>query len=423
MRTPIEEAAAAVGRDIEARLPALTTVMTDWFVEVIPEFRHDDSVRRLMVASTGANLATIVGLLVHRIPEEQIGVPAAAAEYARRFAQQDLSLEALLRAYRLGEHMFDQWAIEVLRREAPTGCDPLEVLALVSRRANRYIDQVIEGLIGIYDAERRRWTTRSGADLAARVRMVLETEPLSLAAARELLGIPVEGWHRAAVVWSPEPAGTGHDGTNHDDAALQAGARALGAASSRPPLTVLADSHTLWAWHSGPDVPPLDTALVRASLPPGLRVALGAPARGLEGFRSSLAEALLARDVAGTDEDRAAVTEFDDVALAALMTDRSADVRRWVDRVLGGLAGDDPALRPLRETLQVYLATGGSYTQAAAQLHMHKNTVLYRVRRAEEVRGRPLDDDRLAVEVALGIRRLLAGRLRPRAEEARAAVG
>lgn len=43
----------------------------------------------------------------------------------------------------------------------------------------------------------------------------------------------------------------------------------------------------------------------------------------------------------------------------------------------------------------------GSYTEAAARLHLHKNTVHYRVRKAEEIRGRTLVDGRLDVEVAL----------------------
>ena len=49
-----------------------------------------------MVASTSSNLVAIVGMLAHSIPIEQITVQAAAAEYARRFAQHNLSLEALL---------------------------------------------------------------------------------------------------------------------------------------------------------------------------------------------------------------------------------------------------------------------------------------------------------------------------------------
>jgi len=398
---------AAVARDIDARLPGLTVEMTDWFAEVIPEFRHDETVRRLMVASTSANLTEIVDMLAHSIPLEQIAVPAAAAEYARRFAQHELSLEALLRAYRLGEQMFGQWALASLRRlgfhDSPC---VLDAVAELSGRTNRYIDQVIEALIDIYETERRRWTTRSGAGQATRVRMVLETEHLSDEAASELLGIPMSAWHRAAVVWTPAPA----DAT-FDDAVLQGGARVLQEASGRSPLTVLADSRTLWVWLSAVEPPPLDLDLLRARTPARLRIALGAPSRGLDGFRGSLTEARRARTVAETAEDRPVVTDFDDVAVAALLTDHSGDLRHWVDRVLPGLTGDDPGIRQLRETLRVFLECNGSYTQAAARLHLHKNTVHYRVRKAEDLRGRPVGVDRLEVEVALRAVAQLRGRL------------
>ena len=46
-------------------------------------------------------------------------------------------------------------------------------------------------------------------------------------------------------------------------------------------------------------------------------------------------------------------------------------------------------LGQLRDTVRVFPDCGGSYTQAAARLHLHKNTVHYRVRKAEELRGRP----------------------------------
>jgi DNA-binding PucR family transcriptional regulator len=68
--------------------------------------------------------------------------------------------------------------------------------------------------------------------------------------------------------------------------------------------------------------------------------------------------------------------------------------------VLGALAADDPGARQLRDTVRVFVDCDGSYTQAAARLHLHKNTVHYRVRKAEELRGRPLAGDRLDVEVS-----------------------
>ena len=46
-------------------------------------------------------------------------------------------------------------------------------------------------------------------------------------------------------------------------------------------------------------------------------------------------------------------------------------------------------------------AAAASYKLAAEELAMHFNTVKYRVGRAEARRGRPIAEDRLAVELAL----------------------
>jgi DNA-binding PucR family transcriptional regulator len=376
------------------------------FVEVIPEFRHDETVRALMVASTSSNLSAIVDLLAHSIPAEQITVPPAAAEYARRFAQHSLSLEALLRAYRLGENRFMQWAIAALDR---IGGVPTEVaLAAVSelsRRTNSYIDQVVEGLIEIYETERRRWSSRTGAARAAQVRVVLETDSLSEAAAHQLLGMPLAGWHRAAIAWLPA------DGPK-DDGLLQVAARLFSeAAGHGVPLTMLADERTLWAWVRHPAPSEIDLARLRdgvAATRGGLRMALGAQGSGLAGFRGSLREATRARAVAETTDDAGlAVVSFDDVAVTALLTHQWDDLQRWVARVLGDLGGDAPGCRELRETVRVFLESSSSYTQAAGLLHLHKNTVYYRVRKAEELRGRPLTEARLDVEVALRAATLL----------------
>jgi hypothetical protein len=83
------------------------------------------------------------------------------------------------------------------------------------------------------------------------------------------------------------------------------------------------------------------------------------------------------------------------VALAGLLVDRRDAVRLWVQRMLGELARDDERIALLRHTVQVLLEANGSYTEAAARMHVHKNTVLYRLRKAEELLGRPVTDDRL----------------------------
>ncbi len=52
-------------------------------------------------------------------------------------------------------------------------------------------------------------------------------------------------------------------------------------------------------------------------------------------------------------------------------------------------------------TLRVFLQENGSYKSAAERLVLHKNTVQYRVRKAEESMRRPVVQDRLRIELAL----------------------
>jgi DNA-binding PucR family transcriptional regulator len=69
--------------------------------------------------------------------------------------------------------------------------------------------------------------------------------------------------------------------------------------------------------------------------------------------------------------------------------------------MLTDLATDDENQARLRDALRVFLTSGGNYKTTAEQLMLHKNTVQYRIRKAEESLGRPLDQNRLGVELAL----------------------
>ena len=71
----------------------------------------------------------------------------------------------------------------------------------------------------------------------------------------------------------------------------------------------------------------------------------------------------------------------------------------WARR--SATSGGIGAQRGTARTARVFLRTGGSYTAAADELFLHRNSVQYRVRQAEELRGRPFTDGRLDVELAL----------------------
>jgi DNA-binding PucR family transcriptional regulator len=59
---------------------------------------------------------------------------------------------------------------------------------------------------------------------------------------------------------------------------------------------------------------------------------------------------------------------------------------------LGPLATGEPASSRLRAALLAVIAPHGGVAAAARELGVHRNTVLQRVRRAEELRGRPVTE-------------------------------
>ncbi len=396
MSADVDRTIRDVAGRVKADLDRLTAEMTAMFTEVIPEFRHDEEVRRLMIASTASNLTAILDMLMLSISRSDITVPPAAAEYARRFAQHGMSLEALLRAYRLGEHMFMQQTITILRHSEAGSDLALETTGRIALLVNSYIDQVIEGVIDIYESERRRWDARSDSTRAAQIRAVLDTADLDLAAAEQMLAASLRGWHLAAIVWVGTPAPATTD-------LLRAGAAMLAAATGKNPLMVSVDEQNCWGWISSAGKPSLDAGQLERDLrrKPGIRVAIGDPGAGLAGFRQTFRDAQLARNLASVAGPTGPLTLHSRVALASLLVDHLPDTKAWVRRVLGDLMRDDETTARLRETVQTYLDARGSLTDAAARMHVHKNTVHYRIRRAEEVLGHPLTVNRLEIEVAL----------------------
>ena len=180
-------------------------------------------------------------------------------------------------------------------------------------------------------------------------------------------------------------------------------ARALG--SMDRPLFVPCDGTTGWAWVGlGGDGAPAthELAAVLAKAPAPVSMAVGAVSRGVDGFRRTHRQALSAQTVAVTAGSTGSrLTSFSDVAPIALMCPDVDSLRAWVGETLGPLAVMSERNRGLRETARVFLDSGGSFTAAADQLFLHRNTVQYRVRQAEEVRGRPFADNRFEVELAL----------------------
>jgi purine catabolism regulator len=83
---------------------------------------------------------------------------------------------------------------------------------------------------------------------------------------------------------------------------------------------------------------------------------------------------------------------------------KSEGAQRVTRDVLGSLITyDEKKSRELTHTLAVYLAAGGNASAAARELHLNRHSLLYRLRRIEELTGRDLNlhDDRFLLGLAL----------------------
>jgi purine catabolism regulator len=99
-------------------------------------------------------------------------------------------------------------------------------------------------------------------------------------------------------------------------------------------------------------------------------------------------------------------TAFSDLGLYRLLyaLQPMPELTSYREDVLGRLRLKDRG-GVLMQTLAAYLATNGSPTDAAERLHLHRNTVLYRLGRIEDLLGVDLRDAevRLALHLALKI--------------------
>jgi DNA-binding PucR family transcriptional regulator len=400
----VAKAAATIVSNLEDRRDDIICSTQDYLVTEIAELRGDTLLLQLLRDTVSSNIDTFFSAVRHRIPIEHIEPPAAAVEYARRLAQREVSANALVRAYRLGHQAVLKTALEEIRASELDPKLSLSVYELIASISFDYIDRISQRVVAIYQDERDRWLERRNTLRALMVRKLLSGADVDVDAMTTAIRYPLKQIHLALVVWCPE--------SEHGDelASMERFvhklAESIGARDS--PLFIFVDHVTGWAWipllgSAASDTPSRIRAFAKA-MPDAPCIAAGNPLPGIEGFRRSHQQAQDARTVVtapGTKVPRVIAASDPGLAVAALVADNAGAAAAWVGEVLGPLASRTDGDERLRETMRVFLRTGSSYKAAAEELHLHVNSVKYRVQRAVERRGRPILDDRLDVEVAL----------------------
>lgn len=88
----------------------------------------------------------------------------------------------------------------------------------------------------------------------------------------------------------------------------------------------------------------------------------------------------------------------------------SGELAEFVERTLAPLRADSRTGDILIETLDAFFACNGNVSRAKEILHLHRNSLIYRLARAHALLGHDLDDPelRLALQLAIKGRRILA---------------
>jgi DNA-binding PucR family transcriptional regulator len=387
--------AAEIATAVSRRAAEVSEDIYKLILREIPELSDDRAVVGLLASSVDSNVVTVLQMLQHQIDLAAVRAPASAVEYARRLAQRGTSLTALLRAYRIGHTRFSDWLIKELADRRVNAETTTETVQSVTRLVAGYIDQTSEEIVTAYTQERENWLRNRSTVRAARIRDLLSGARVEVSAAEAILGYRLRQYHVGVVCWTDGVADAGDEIARLEREVGHVAQSAGGGA----PVFRPRDESSAWAWLPLGIRDRFDATTAGPGA--GIHFAFGDPVKGVAGFRLTHQQAIAAQAVALAGGSPPPAVAYGEVAPVAMMLGSADLLVTWVRSTLAGLAADDEHHARLRETLLVFLDTAGSYKATAERLMLHKNTVQYRIRKAEESLGRPVAQDRQHVELAL----------------------
>ncbi|MFC4606193.1 PucR family transcriptional regulator [Rhodococcus kronopolitis] len=406
---------------MEAQSDELAARLVDRLTSEISEAR-DPMLTSMQAAVTADSLDSIRQMLQHGLEATRTDAPSTAIQYSRRLAQRGVAPSAMERANRLTGEIFLRWCLEQLELLTDDAAVVSQAAVLIMADAAAYGDRVAQQLAAVYEDERRLSLRRTSAAQEACLADLLAGRVTDTEDAERTLGYRLGQRHLGLVVWSDRPDVT-DDELGYLERSVLGLAERIGCVGR--PLFVPRGGSAAWVWmplRAAVDIAALAPIVAGWDLP--VKVAVGAVSDGVEGFGRTHRQALQAQLVAQISERPGpSVTSIAEVGPIALMCADLNATRAWVRDVLGPLGVDDPASARLRETVRVFLAAGSSFTATAEQLNMHKNSVVYRIRKAEEQRGRRLREGRLDLEIALALCHWLGAAVLAPAAEAPAPTG
>ncbi|MBF8723181.1 helix-turn-helix domain-containing protein [Pseudomonas guariconensis] len=317
-------------------------------------------------------------------------VSADMVDTARELARRGLS-ELLMNVARSTQNAaWDLW----MKMAFSLTQDPAllaEFLEVSSRSISTFIDSNMRVVTQIILEEKSAQAHDDPIDKRSLVSRLLDGRDVDAEQFGRRLGYSLAQRHHACLVWSETP--------DAEIRPLEDMARALAQLTGTvAPLIVFAGPATLWAWCNA--AKPLDLYLLQgvARQFPKIRAAIGSAGAGMNGFRRSHLEALTTQRLMGRLAGSPAVATIDQVRMVSLMTQDARAARQFVLSTLGRLATEPTVLQ---HSLHAFLANGCNITQTAEVLGTHRNTLLRRLERAQDLLPVPLADHRIQIAAAL----------------------
>ncbi|SDF63446.1 PucR C-terminal helix-turn-helix domain-containing protein [Blastococcus aurantiacus] len=371
------------------QLDAMTDRMVDVLSRTEPAYRDliagsEEELRRSTRDNLEHGLLALVGAPVADRPALH-----GAREIGRRRATQGIPLEAVLRAYRLGGQV--TWEA-LLKVSAQAGGRHDTLLLQVAGTVWRTNDGECAALAEGYRDEQRRL---AGVDEETR-RRVLDglldgrgDDPSFVRTAADMLAMSLDGRLMAVVALPTENGEPGLEGVGPE--LLRHGVRSVWGTRSGAQVGLIALGN-------------LGPAEIRGRLEALTTgpVGVSAPVDGAGAVSSAyrLAETA-ARTLPRTTRR---VVTIDERLPEALLSNSPEISSRLVGQTLGGLLALPADEREvLLDTLAAFLASDGSPTRAADELYCHRNTVMHRLRRIEQVTGRKVADPRARLQWQLAL--------------------
>ena len=349
------------------------------------------------VARASARLLTeFVFRLLHNDPERRFfDLPFRFAMPAARLR---IESNVVIQSIRITERRLVDQLLAAARDEAGA------VAPSVLRTSAAVYDSIVDTFVADYVLAQALLDEETVATKRALIEVLLQPGVRDTAGFDDL-GVDLSQHHIAIILWHPAAA----IGSHLDTAARQIGMLAI----ANTVTVVPGDDRTLWLWLSFAAVPSKAVLDRIRSIPRDeakVGMALGPVVSGVDGFRTTH---LLARDyaaLAGRLPSAVApsIADAESVSFLSLLL-RDRERAEWfVSTELGPIgAGSSAPDRENRETLRIYLETGQSLADTAERLRIHRNTVVYRLKRIEHAIGRPIASRRHEMYAAALLSRLL----------------